>query len=163
MTEEFNFGNESTTCAVATPCVRGIKTRLPVLSTHDAERLLNVAQVSIKQCLQDNKFVFWLHWILRLPDPKSHRPEAPSDVAQWDQKEWSRITGIVRLFIGCDAGNKSYTYLAILLAHSISTWSDAWTRLKTCFFANGVPTDYVSSREKEKCCWRYHRSCLCVV
>ena len=77
--------------------------------------LARTIQVSLKSCLQNNTFIFWLDWILRLPE-YNKQDEVPTEVAQWSAKDWSHIRSMNRLFLNVDAGNRTYMYVAQWLA-----------------------------------------------
>ena len=126
----------------------GVKASLPNVSRCDAVRLLHVSRLSLERCLLENKFVFWLHWILRLPNPKQCRQQLPGDVTSWSLKDWSRITSRIRVDSSLNAGDLAYSGLATLLAHSVTIWHSSWCRLRKCLFLEGVSEDYASTEHE---------------
>ena len=99
--------------------VSGKKVCFPRLTEQKIATLARTIQVSLKSCLQNNAFIFWLDWILRLPE-YNKQDEVPTEVAKWSAKDWSHITSMNRLFLNVDAGNRTYMYVAQWLAQALT-------------------------------------------
>ena len=103
-----------------------------ILSEADRKILIRELVNFAVKLLHFKEYLFWLDWILRLPEHCYGANNQPDDPVKKDQKSWSHITELFRFGMGRDAANLTYFYCMAMLAHMLQNVPNTWTRFTAC-------------------------------
>jgi len=113
-----------------------------ILSEADRKVLVReLVNLAIK-LVHSKEYLFWLDWILRLPEHCYGANNQPDDPVKKDQKSWSHIAELHRFGIPRDAANLTYYYCMVLLARMLKNVPNPWTRFTACWLDLPIEDSY---------------------
>ena len=113
-----------------------------ILSEGDRKILVRELVNLAVKLVHSKEYLFWLDWILRLPEHCYGANNQPDDPVKKDQKSWSHITELFRLGIPRDAQNLTYYYCMVMLACMLKNVPNTWTRFTACWLELPIADSY---------------------